>query len=89
MSNSESGRWRFGGRWYATTLASDVFTRAGIGLELEDVGPAPGRGSVLEAFRDDTTGQVTFTAHVTEPLPFDLVEQFVSEARRRLTVPSE
>ena len=88
MSQSESDRWHFGGRWYAMTLASDVLTRDGIGLELDDIGPAPERGQVLEAFQDDTTGEVTFTAHVAEPLPFDLVEQFVREARRRLILPN-
>jgi hypothetical protein len=55
-----------------------------MGLELDDVAPAPGRGTVLEAFHDDTTGELTFTAYVTDPLPLDLVEQFIVEARRRL-----
>jgi hypothetical protein len=84
MTNAAAEGWHFGGRWYMTTLASDVHTRDGMGLELDDVAPAPGRGTVLEAFHDDTTGEVTFTAHVTEPLPFELVEQFLAEARRRL-----
>jgi hypothetical protein len=53
-------------------------------LELEDVAPAPGRGNVLQAFHDDTTGEMTFSSYSTEPLPFDLVEQFIVEARRLL-----
>jgi hypothetical protein len=87
MTNADSGHWHFGGHWYATTLASDVLTRDGIGLELDDIAPAPGRGSVLEAFHDYTTGALTFTAHVTDPLPLELVEQFVAEARHRLASP--
>jgi hypothetical protein len=47
MTNAELDRWHFGGRWYTTTLASDVHTRDGMGLELDDVAPAPGRGTVL------------------------------------------
>lgn len=33
MTNGEAERWHFGGRWYTTTLASDVHTRDGMGLE--------------------------------------------------------
>lgn len=79
-----SGTLGFRRPLYTTTLASDVHTRDWMGLELDDVAPAPGRGTVLEAFHDDATGEVTFTAHVADPLPFELVEQFVAEARRRL-----
>lgn len=82
MTDADSDRWHFGGRWYATTLASEVLTRDGIGLELDDVASALGRGPVLEAFHDDTTGALTFTAHVTDPLPLELVEQFIGEAHR-------
>jgi hypothetical protein len=77
------------GRWYTTTLASDVAARDGIGLELDDVAPAPGRGLILEAFHDDTTREWTFTAHVTDPLPFELVERFIIEARARLASPAD
>jgi hypothetical protein len=84
MTNTGPEHWHFGGRWYTTTLASDVQTRDGMGLELDDVAPAPGRGTVLDAFHDDTNGEITFTAHVTDPLPLELVEQFIAEARRRL-----
>jgi hypothetical protein len=85
MISESRDRWFFGGRHYAATLASDVATRDGLGLELEDVGPAPGRGLVLEAFQDDTTELFTFRAFLADPLPFALVEQFVEEGRRRLT----
>lgn len=84
MDGEERTRWTFGGRYYATTLASDVATRDGIGLELDDVPPAPGRGMLYEVFQDNTTAEVTFTAFSTEPVPFELIEQFVAEARRRV-----
>ena len=80
----ERGEWHFGRRWYGATVFSDVHTRDGLGLELDDLGPAPGRGLVVEAFRDDTTGHTTFTCLTTEPLPFELIEKFVVEARRTL-----
>jgi hypothetical protein len=41
MTNAELDRWHFGGRWYTASLASDIHTRDGIGLELDDVAPAP------------------------------------------------
>jgi hypothetical protein len=84
MTNAEWERWHFGGRWYATTLGSCVGTRDGMSLELEDVAPAPGRGTLLEAFYDDLTGEMSFIPHMTEPLPFELVEQFIAEAKEQL-----
>jgi hypothetical protein len=75
----ERDRWTFDGRHYLVTRFSDVATRDGYGFELEEIGPS-GRGMVLEAFWDDTTGRFTFTAVTTEPLPFRLVEQFVADA---------
>lgn len=89
MAESELDRWYFRGRWYSTTVASWVSGRDGLGLELDDVAPAPGRGPVLEAFRDDTTGDLTFTAYVADPLPFELVEQFIAEARHELARSSD
>jgi hypothetical protein len=82
MTNEAAERWHLGGRWYATTLASDVHARDGMGLELYDVAPAPGRGAGLEAFHHDASGEITFAAHVNDPLPLKLVEQFIAEARR-------
>lgn len=65
------------------TAFSDVATRDGYGWELDDVAPAPGRGTVLEAFLDDTTGSFTFWARGGDViLPFALVEHFVSKARK-------
>ena len=78
----DPSRWFFSGRHYAVTQFSDVATRDGYGWEVDDVAPAPGRGTVLEAFWDDTTGEFTFWSQTDEPLPFALVEPFVAEARR-------
>jgi len=74
--------WEYEGRHFSVTAFSDVSKRDGYGWELEDVGPAPGRGVVCEAFLDDSTGQFTFTALTTDPLPFALIEGFVMEAAK-------
>jgi len=84
MSYPESERWHFGGRWYATTLSGSLANPDGMVLELEDVAPAPGRGIVLAAIHDDVSGEMAFISYLTEPLPFELVEQFIAEARRLL-----
>ncbi len=55
MTSDDPHRWYFGGRYYSVTKFSDVHERDGYGWELDDVAPAPGRGTVLEAFFDDTT----------------------------------
>ena len=78
-AQNERDRWTFDGVQYEVVRASDVLTRDGYGFELWEVG-ASGRGLVLEAFLDDTTGLFTFTALTQEPLPFRLVEQFVADA---------
>ena len=75
----ERDRWSFDGQHYQVTKFSDVATRDGYGFELAELGPN-GRGTVLEAFWDDTTGLFTFTALTQGPLPFRAVEQFVSDA---------
>jgi hypothetical protein len=81
-AQDDPSRWLFGGRHYSATQFSDVHMQDGFGWELDDVAPAPGRGQVLEAFWDDTTGLFTFWCATNEPLPFALVEHFVSEARK-------
>lgn len=53
-------------------------------LELDDLGPAPGRGTVMIASRDDDTGELTVTVLTDEALPLSLVEQFLREAREGL-----
>jgi hypothetical protein len=77
MSGTE---WEHQGRYYLVTAFSDVAGRDGYGWELEDVAPAPGRGSICEAFYDDTISQFTFKALTQDPLPFALIERFVTEA---------
>ena len=68
--------WTFDRRTYRVTKFSDVASRDGFGWELREADSAP----LMEAFWDDSTGQFTMTAFVTEALPFRLVEQFVREA---------
>jgi hypothetical protein len=54
--------------------------------ELEDVAPTPGKGLVLEAFRDDTAGTLTIRAFTDEPLALTLVQRFITEAARDLAL---
>jgi hypothetical protein len=83
---TERDQWHFDDRWYDVTIAGvSCLDRDGMAFELDDIGPSPGRGLVLEAFRDGATGNMTFTSRTTEPLPFRLVEAFIAEARRTLS----
>jgi hypothetical protein len=81
VSQDDPENWLFDGRQYAVTAFSDVATRDGYGWELAEVAPAPARGTVLEAFFDDSTGKFTFSALGDVVLPFALVEHFVDRAR--------
>lgn len=78
----QTHRWEYGGRFYGVVKFSDVSTRDGYGWELHDEAPAPDRGVVLEAFWDDTENTFTFRAFTERPLPFALVQRFVTEAAR-------
>lgn len=69
------------GRWYEVTIASDP---TGLAAELDDVASAPGRGMVLDAHRNDDTGEWTFGCYA-ERLPLAIVERFIAEARGWLT----
>jgi hypothetical protein len=75
--------WHIGDRWYLVTGISQVGSDEGFGLELEDVGPTLGRGVVMRAFRDNSTGQITITCPTDKQLPIELVEQFSAETRLR------
>jgi hypothetical protein len=75
-------RWRFAGRYYLLTLASSPET---MDLELDDVGPSLGRGPTLYASCNDATGAMTIRALTSDPLPIELLDEFLSEAR--LTLP--
>ena len=67
---------------YEFIVASDVI-RDGLGMEMWRV-EGGNRVQVLEAFRSDVTGEITFAAY-EEDLPFALVDRFVAAARERLT----
>ena len=83
---TDRDRWHFDDRWYDVTIAGVSYRdRDGMALELDDIGPSPGRGLVLESFRDGDTGNMTFTSCTTEQLPFRLVEAFIAQARRTLS----
>lgn len=84
LSQAVSPRWEYGGRYYVVWRVTDSAGRATLGWELEDVGPSPGRGLVLEAFEQDASGEFAFTAFTDEPLPFALVHRFVVEAAREI-----
>jgi len=79
-SQALSPPWEYQGRSYLVWKVTG--DRDGLGWELEDVGPSPGRGIVLEVFRDVAEGGFTFTAFTDRPLPFELVHRFVTEAAR-------
>ncbi|MFE6861281.1 hypothetical protein [Nocardia sp. NPDC057668] len=84
--DSPADRWEYEGRFYTVTAFSDVSARDGYGWELEDLGPAPGRGVVLVAFSDDTTGACTLRVFTDQPLPFALVQRFIGEAAQAFSL---
>lgn len=78
-------QWQAGGRFYSVTEFSDVATRDGLGWELEDVAPAPGRGLICEVFRNDASATPVLSAQMyTHDRPPDetlipFTEQAVAE----------
>lgn len=86
VSQAVSPRWEYDGRFYVVWKVTDGGDRDGLGWELEDVGPAPARGIVLEIFSDDPHGVFAFTAFTDRPLPFALVNRFVATVSRELEV---
>jgi hypothetical protein len=68
-------------RVYETVMGSDLIND-GMFLELNDLTDG-GHETILYAFFSDIDSKFTFWAYKNE-LPFDLVETFVSEARKRL-----
>ena len=68
-------RWVLAGRHYEVSRF-DSTTWA-----LEDVGPAPERGQVLVAFRDDLSDELHVTAFARQTLPAELVERFLLAVR--------
>ncbi|MEO7570874.1 MAG: hypothetical protein ABIX10_00400 [Acidimicrobiales bacterium] len=74
--------WHYDGRHYLLTLVS---TQESMDLELDAVGDASGaQGPVLLASCDDETQALTLSSFTDEPLPLDLLERFIAEARRVL-----
>jgi hypothetical protein len=53
-------------------------------LELEDLGPGTGRGIVAIASKRDGGDATTLQVIADHPLPIELLEQLVAEARLRL-----
>ncbi|MQY23660.1 hypothetical protein [Nocardia macrotermitis] len=84
LSQAVSPRWEYGGRYYVVWKVTGSGERDTLGWELEDVGPSPGRGIVLEAFEQEVSGEFVFTAYTDHPLPFALVHRFVNEAAREI-----
>lgn len=71
----------YGNRRYEILFGSDVIND-GVYLELNDITEEPSE-NLLFAFWSDVDGSFTFSAY-RENLPFELVETFLKEARKRL-----
>ncbi|GAB2560759.1 hypothetical protein [Kribbella endophytica] len=77
--------WHSDGRYYLITVFSDVSAgRDGLGMELEDVAPAPGRGTAMVVFREDSTGIPVISSTTYLPVPDDLAARFTEYALRQL-----
>lgn len=81
LMTPEAERWHIGERFYVVTFAS---TPDSLDLELYDVGPAVGRGTIAIASRPDGGEAINVRLFSDGPLPIEVVEQFVAEARVRL-----
>lgn len=79
---SESQRWHIGDRYYGVTVAS---TPDSFDLELDDLGPGVGRGTVAIASMPDDSREINVRVFTDGALPIEVVEQFVAEVRRRLS----
>lgn len=74
-------RRTFEGRHYRLTLASTPET---MDLELDDVGPAPGRGLIALASCDDTSHELTVRVFTDAQPPMDMLDRFLATARAEL-----
>lgn len=77
--NSARSQWLYGGRDCNVVLAS---TETTMDLELSD--QAWGGNIIAIVSRADDTGAITFESFTNDPLPIELLERFIAEARRRL-----
>ena len=75
-----NGEWIADGRFFDVTVFSDVVTRDGLGWELVDIAPAPGRGQVFEVFREDSGDVPTISSTSFQPADVDLIGRFASAA---------
>lgn len=73
--------WHIGDRYYGVTLAS---TPDSTDLELDDLGPGVGRGTVAIASKPDVSKRIYLRLFSEDPLPIELLERFAVEAHRRL-----
>jgi hypothetical protein len=85
VGDSSPDLWLFEGRHYGITTLASVAEPEGYSYELDDLGPAPGRGTVISAFWNDLSGELTFQVHTESPLPFRLVEQFLEVVRAEVS----
>jgi hypothetical protein len=81
VMTAEADRWHIGDRHYGVTAAS---TPDSFDLELEDLGPGTGRGFIAIASMSDGIEAVTLRVLIDHPLPLELLERFIAEARLRL-----
>lgn len=72
--------WIADGRYFGVTVFGDVSTRDGLGWELEDLAPAPGRGQVYEVFREDSGEVPVISSTCFQPADVGLVERFAKAA---------
>lgn len=75
-----NGEWTADGRFFDVTIFSDVDSRDGLGWELVDLAPAPGRGRVFEVFREDSGEVPTITSTSFVPVAISLVDRFANAA---------
>lgn len=79
-----TAQWVLGGRSYEVAAASDESVRNRIRWVLEDVGPDPRRGNVMETFRDDSRNTVLLTSKIYKDVSHDLTARFTEFATREL-----
>lgn len=72
--------WACEDRYYAVTITGDGLSRDGLGWELEDIAPAPGRGLAMEVFRDDSKTVPVLSCRAFIPTPKEIVDRFTQEA---------
>lgn len=76
--------WFYGDRFYLVGIIAIVSPFDGWEFELDDVAPAPGRGSVLTVVWDEDACRLSFQAHTSSRLPLALVERFLALVSQEL-----